>query len=55
MAEGAPFNFHRLQELSWAYKKLLIKINQVRKLHDLRHVFGTYTVASGIPIRDVQA
>jgi integrase len=55
MREGAPFNFHRLQELSWAYKKFLRKVNQDGRLHDLRHTFGTYGVASGIPIRDVQA
>ena len=55
MREGAPFNFHRLQELSWAYKKFLRKVNQDGRLHDLRHTFGTYGVASGIPIRDIQA
>ena len=55
MRDGAPFNFHRLQELSLAYKKFLRKINQDGRLHDLRHTFGTYGVAAGIPIRDIQA
>ena len=55
MKDGSPFNFHRLQELSRAYKKFLRKINQDGRLHDLRHTFGTYGVAAGIPIRDVQA
>jgi integrase len=53
--DGSPFNFHRLQELSLAYKRLLRKLNQKGKLHDLRHSFGTFGIASGVPIRDIQA
>jgi integrase len=53
--DGAPFNFHRLQELSAAYRRLLQKLDQKGKLHDLRHSFGTFGIASGVPIRDVQA
>jgi integrase len=55
MKEGAPFNFHRLQELSIAYQRLLRRLKQIGRLHDLRHTFGTYALASGVPIRDVQA
>ena len=53
--DGAPFNFHRLQELSLAYKRFLRKLGQEGKLHDLRHSFGTFGIASGVPIRDIQA
>jgi integrase len=55
MKDGAKFNFHRLQELSLTYQRFLKKLNQIGKLHDLRHTFGTYAVASGVPLRDVQA
>lgn len=54
MKDGASFNFHRLQELSLTYQRLLRKLGQKGKLHDLRHTFGTYAVASGVPLRDVQ-
>ncbi len=55
MADGSSFNYHRPQELSLAYQRFLHKLGQRGKLHDLRHTFGTYAVASGVPIRDVQA
>jgi integrase len=44
-----------MQELSLAYKRFLIKLEQKGKLHDLRHSFGTFGIASGVPIRDIQA
>jgi integrase len=37
------------------YKRFLRKVGQEGKLHDLRHSFGTFGIASGVPIRDIQA
>lgn len=53
--DGSAFNYHRPQELSLAYQRYLRKLGHSGKLHDLRHTFGTYALASGVPIRDVQA
>ena len=34
---------------------LLVKLGLKGTLHDLRHTFGTYCIAVGVPLRDVQA